>query len=239
MPAGDVEAFKGFPSSGLATPVPNLFFSRLLPELESVEELIVTLYFFFAQTLKPRRPRYLSLPELRADATLVRALSRHCGEGGALERGLALAVRRGTLLGATAGPPEAGEPVFLLNTPANVRALAGLSGEAMRLEEPLPPAEPVATTSVFALFEENIGTITPLIAQELQEAEERYPARWLREAIREAAALNKRSWRYVERILRRWEAEGPDYEEPGRDPEAQWLEQRYREGRNVRRRAGA
>jgi len=72
--------------------------------------------------------------------------------------------------------------------------------------------------SVFQLYEENIGPITPLIAEELKEAEELYPYEWLEEALREAALLNKRSWRYASRILERWATEGRTREKAGRDP---------------------
>ncbi|MEE3247168.1 MAG: DnaD domain protein, partial [Chloroflexota bacterium] len=41
-----------------------------------------------------------------------------------------------------------------------------------------------------------------------KEAEERYPEPWVREAFGIAAAENKRSWRYVSGILKRWTAEG-------------------------------
>ena len=84
---------------------------------------------------------------------------------------------------------------------------------------------------MFALYEENVGAITPLIADELKDAEERYPPQWIEAAFREAVSLNKRSWRYIHSILKRWEAEGPDYEEAGRDPEADWLERRYARGK--------
>ena len=40
--------FAGFPASGLATAVPNLFFSLVLPQIERPEELVVSVYFFFA-----------------------------------------------------------------------------------------------------------------------------------------------------------------------------------------------
>jgi DnaD/phage-associated family protein len=109
--------------------------------------------------------------------------------------------------------------------------LSALSGGSLELAEPLPPAAGGAAPGIFALYEENIGSITPLIAEELQDAEQRYPPEWLRYAFKEAVSVNKRSWRYVERILRRWETEGPDYEEPERDPRIEWLERRYREGK--------
>jgi len=219
--------FTGFPDSGLATAVPNLFFSRVMPEISDPAELVVSAYFFFAAQLHKRRPHYVSREELAADRALVRALANSAGgtDQETLGRGLGLAVKRGTLIRARSGEAE----VYAVNSPSNVRAMESLS--EVRLEEPLPPASGEAAPDIFTLYEENIGSITPLIADELKDAEGRYPAEWLREAVREAVELNKRSWRYVASILRRWETEGPNYEKSERDPQIEWLERRFREGK--------
>src|SRR5688572_4699648 len=92
------EPFTGFPNSGLATAIPNQFFSRLLPKMESVEELVVTLYVLFAQQLTRRSPRFVTRRELEGDATLAASLARLGEVEGGLERGLDLSVWRGTLL---------------------------------------------------------------------------------------------------------------------------------------------
>ena len=103
-PAADGSAaFTGFPDSGLATAVPNLFFSRVMPEINDPAELVVSAYFFFAAQLHKRRPHYVSREELAADRTLIRALANLTGKSetaggadhGALSRGLDLAVKRG------------------------------------------------------------------------------------------------------------------------------------------------
>jgi len=64
--------------------------------------------------------------------------------------------------------------------------------------------------NIFALYEQNIGMITSLNAEELKEADKLYPPQWIEEAFKEAVALNKRSWRYIARILERWASEGKD-----------------------------
>jgi DnaD/phage-associated family protein len=64
--------------------------------------------------------------------------------------------------------------------------------------------------SVYALYEQNIGLLTPILAERLQDAEGRYPMEWIAAAFEEAVTNNKRSWRYIERILERWAAEGKD-----------------------------
>lgn len=218
MAVGD-EPFQGFPAGALATAVPNLFFTALLPRIDDPAELVVTVYFFFAQARKKGQPRFLTYAELAADGTLAAALGA-LAEGG-LRRGLNAAVERGTLLRLAVEHDGRAEELFFLNTPAGRRAVAaaragqldvgGLLPEVRETRGPLP--------SIFALYEENIGTIGPLIAEELKDAEARYPQEWIETAFREAVSLNKRSWRYIEAILKRYEAEGPDYEKARRDTE--------------------
>jgi DNA replication protein len=239
----------GFPNSAAGTVIPNAFFSRVLPEISDPAELAVSAYVFFALGLRRRQPRFVTLRELEADAGLARALANLCGsedrsplahesgrrEGGEghLRRGLDLAVQRGTLVQAILREPqdERRDELYTTNMPANVRGLERLAAEGVRIEEPPPPAERETAPNIFALYEANIGSITPLIVDDLREAEVQFPPEWIEAAFREAAELNKRSWRYVRAILQRWETEGRGHEEHRRDPEADWLARRYREGK--------
>jgi len=217
--AVEEKPFAGFPAGALAIAVPNLFFTALLPYIDDPAELVVTVYFFFAHARKKGQPRFLTYAELAADGTLAAALESLAD--GALRRGLNAAVERGTLLRLAVEHDGRAEELFFLNTPAGRRAMAAAG--AGELDVGRPPSEvgegrrPLP--SIFALYEENIGTIGPLIAEELKDAEARYPREWIEAAFREAVSLNKRSWSYVAAILRRWEAEGPDYEKAGRDTE--------------------
>jgi len=61
---------------------------------------------------------------------------------------------------------------------------------------------------IFKLYEQEIGLITPLIADQLSEAEKDYPAEWFAPAFQEAARNNVRTWSYASAILKRWKIEG-------------------------------
>ena len=221
----------GFPNSGLATAVPNQFFSRALPQMDAVEELVVSLYVFFGQQLKRRSPRFVTRRELEGDATLAASLARLGAGEGALERGLELSVWRGTLLRAKTRTGDREDELFVVNSPANRKALESLAGRDLRLDESLAGEPQAKGSEIFALYEQNIRPITPLIAEELAEAEKTYSPDWIRDAFHEAVSLNKPNWRYVASILRRWEAEGRHDEKSGRDTQVEWLERRYREGK--------
>ena len=73
--------------------------------------------------------------------------------------------------------------------------------------------------NIFRLYEENIGPLTPLIADALKDAEETYSPEWIAEAIDLAVRNNKRSWRYCEAILKRWKEEGRGEKQDRRDSE--------------------
>jgi DnaD/phage-associated family protein len=146
----------------------------------------------------------------------------------ALRRGLDAAAERGTLLRLDEEPASAAggregqrQELYFLNTPAGCRAVAaietGQQGLGRLLPPPPEPHEP--KPSIFDLYEQNIGPLTPMIAEYLKDAEGQYPADWFEPAFQRAVAQNKRRWSYIAAILRRWEAEGPDYEKAGRDLE--------------------
>ena len=244
--------FSGFASSAQATAVPNAFFTELLPLIDDADELRVTLYALYALGRRKGYPRFVTENELAAAAPLMASLewqpcalehstvSQALTSRGRLTRALNQAVERRSLLRLDAradAADERSQALFFLNTPSSQRAVESIRAGRLDLGRALPGVQepPKARReNVFHLYEENIGPITPLVAEALQEAEQLYPYEWLEEALREAALLNKRSWRYASRILERWATEGRKREEAGRDPgegnsaRAQFL-RRYRE----------
>lgn len=62
--------------------------------------------------------------------------------------------------------------------------------------------------NIYALYEANIGSLTPMIADSLKDAAKTYPEVWIEEAFAEAVKHNKRSWAYAEKILRTWQDKG-------------------------------
>ncbi|MHB8619479.1 MAG: DnaD domain-containing protein, partial [Chloroflexota bacterium] len=75
-----------------------------------------------------------------------------------------------------------------------------------------------ARPNVFTLYEQNVGLLTRMIAEELMDAEATYPRLWIDEAFRIAVESNKRNWRYIKAILGRWAAEGREDGTFGRHP---------------------
>jgi len=208
-----MKQFDGFPARMQFTAVPNLFLADLLPQIEDISEIKITLYLFQLLYRKRGYPRFVTWGELLGCSSLVSSLNR---DAEPMERRLRLALemasRRGTFLHMTLSRDEVFEDIYFLNTVANRQLVARVqSGEVSLSGWQAPPPAYVtseALPDIFALYEQNIGMLTPMIADELKEAEKLYPESWIRDAIKEAAALNKRSWRYISRILERWSAEG-------------------------------
>jgi DnaD/phage-associated family protein len=116
---------------------------------------------------------------------------------------------------------QEGEYLYFLNDPQGQRAVAGISQGRISIGGIIPREgvvgePPGPKVNIFTLYEENIGILTPLLAEEMKEAEQQYPWRWVEEAFKLAVSNNKRSWRYIEATLKRWATEGKKDGEPGR-----------------------
>jgi DNA replication protein len=244
-------SFAGFPSGkNPYVPVPEVFFKALLPEIEDVAELKVTLHLFWLLAQKRGEPRCVSDHELLSDRVLLKSLKRRGDPRPPEERvrqGLEKAVARGTVLRvylkvlADDGSEDEVIGWYFFNTARSRRVVAELQGgelvpvrlldvgrrrveveekqevgvvlaSAAETREAHAPSQhlqiQIERPNIFVLYEQNIGLLSPLIADELRDAADRYPADWIEAAFREAVEHNKRNWRYIRAILRRWETEG-------------------------------
>jgi len=227
-----MKGFLGFPDGSQPyTPVPDLFFSELLREIDHLAELKVTLYIFFLLSKQKGLRPCVSGEQLASDQRLLAGLATPAiSAGEALQDALERAGARRTLLHATTGQGDDLSDWYFANSEKGRQAfddlLAGRwvptgSGEPVRVQAQRP--------NIFVLYEQNIGPLTPLLAEELGEAQDTYPASWIEDAFREAVELNKRSWRYIQRILERWAAEGKTDEASRRGDEGD--RRRYIEGK--------
>jgi len=208
-----MEQFKGFPSKMKFTAVPDLFLNRLLPQISDIYELKTTLHIF--QTLYHKRgyPRFATYKELAGNRSLMSSLKGDVQPPDkVLRRALDMAAGRGTILHLALDRDGTPEDIYFLNTEADRQVMARIQNGELNLSG-LKAIEPAYVDAeeppdIFTLYEQNIGMLTPMIADELRDAEQLYPQDWIRDAIKEAVALNKRSWRYIAKILENWSTEG-------------------------------
>lgn len=230
-----MKRFDGFPIKGRLTKIPALFFSELLPQIDNLNELRVTLYCFWRLQNKDNEAPYLWDDEIAADEVFMAGLGPARDKQAAVLRdGLERAVARGVLLNAAVGK---GKLVYFINTPRG-RAMA--EGAASGAWKPQDGPQALLSLSVerpniFALYEQNIGPLTPMIAEKLKDAEASYPSAWIAEAISVAVARNKRNLAYVEGILRRWTDEGRDDSSGVPADGSRFLSGKYRDEINTKK----
>jgi len=208
-----MDQFKGFPARMQFTPLPNIFFSSLLPQISDIAELKTTLHILGALYRKRGYPQFVTYGELIADKSLMSSLNQVAAPPEpVLRNALEMAARRGTFLHLTLDRDGASDDIYLLNTQSSQQAIAKIKSGELELPGTRAKATAIVDTEtppdIFSLYEQNIGMLTPMIADELREAEKIYPESWIRDAIREAVNQNKRKWSYISVILERWASEG-------------------------------
>ncbi len=202
--------FNGFPDRVRSIPAPAPLFGTLLEQIDDIAELKCLLRVIWLLQQKKGYPRFVTHSEALAD----RALTTSIGSADAVSHALDASVRRGTLAMAIIENEGREDRLYALNSDRDRRALAGVTSDAFVVghsrTEPTPEPWDANTErpNVFALYESNIGMLSPMIADELKAAEELYPTDWIEDAFREAALQNVRNWRYIVRILESWEREG-------------------------------
>ena len=212
--------FSGFPKGTQYTQAPSPLFGPLLEDIEDLAELKCTLRTIWRirENIRVHRGRrYVSEDELITDMVLTKGV----GTPAAIRAAMEHAAKRGTFIARTVEADSETQKVYFLNDEAGRKAVSTLATVTDDLE-PLAAEEdetPASRPNIFKLYEENVGLLTPLIADQLKDAEETYPWSWIRQAFTIAVNGNKRNWRYVEATLRRWASEGKDDGKPGRHTE--------------------
>ncbi len=198
--------FAGFPPGKThLTPLPAAFFSELLPQIDHLGELKVTLYVFWFLDRMEGDLRFIRFTDFAADERLMAGLAKTRTKAEAeLREALQRAVERGTLLHVADAEGDEAENIYFLNSPRGRAAVKALQNGDWSPQQITRPEVRLALErpNIFRLYEQNIGPLTPLIAETLQDAEQTYPIEWIEEAIRAAVENNVRRWRYVEAILR-------------------------------------
>ena len=193
--------FPGFTSSETFTQVPDSFL-RMMSGIDDLAELKVTLYAIWR--IEHMEGNFRAMREKDFDGE---ALGLGVEE---IRRGLRKALERQTLLQSE----NEADAFYFLNSPRG-----RLSADAFAKGQVKPAASAYVPnkSNVFKLYEENIGPLTPLLADMLKEAEQLYPGAWFEEAFEIAVSRNVRNWKYIEAILTRWKENGKDERRDSQD----------------------
>ncbi|MBW4439564.1 MAG: DnaD domain protein [Pleurocapsa minor GSE-CHR-MK-17-07R] len=195
--------------------LPAAFVTRALPFVHTLAEMQVVLFAFYAVQQREGAFRCVRRADFSGHETLAAALATavpHQRTEDALDAALSAAVEHGILLAVTVRDPafETGEEtLYFINAEPGRKAVAQiLRGEWTpsrdgRIVDILPERP-----NVFALYEQNIGPLTPMIADSLKDAENEFSSAWLADAIKTAVENNVRNWRYIKGVLDRWKRDG-------------------------------
>ncbi len=217
-----MKTFSGFPSGQVRiVGLPEAVFTELVPLINDLAELKLTLHVLWRLGRQTGKVRYLRHADLLQDQVLLSGLP--APSAATLEQALARAIERGTLLAVERPTGALADALYFANTPKGRAAV-----EAIARGEWPDELESAGRPNIFTLYEQNIGLLTPLIADELRQAEQDYPAHWITEAFQEAVSQNIRKWSYVRAILERWRTEGKGKDIPRRSDDAD--RRRYIEG---------
>jgi DNA replication protein len=206
------KSFQGFPSDKTRlTRLPAVFFSELLPEIDHLGELKLVLYVFWRLERMEGAFRYLQRTDFLEDKRFMLGLGGDQQQAAhLLDESLQQAVERGILLTANINEEGVSKTLYFLNSPKGRTAIQAIQKGEWSPFRPLEMPIELERPNIFQLYEENIGPLTPLIADALREAEKNYPLLWIEEALQIAVLNNARNWNYIEAILRRWQERGRD-----------------------------
>ncbi len=206
--------FKGFPPGKIATTrIPSLFFKELLPQIDDLDELKVTLYALWQITRLEGEIRYLKIESFTGDPEFMAGLgATTAAQQLAVQNGLERAVNRGTLLKTAVPEGEGTLEIYFFNSPRGEAAVQSAEDGSWRPSDGDSPSPTLSLEqpNIYRLYEENIGPLTPLIADTLKDAEKEFAQDWIREAVAIAVQNNVRKWNYIEAILRSWQDGGRD-----------------------------
>lgn len=219
--------FTGFSAKSRMARIPAAFFSELLPQIDHLGELKVTLYALWYLDKMEGSVRYLRYSDFSSDTRLMQGLEPDCSH--CLQESLKRAVARGSLLQTELPGANGPEAYYFLNTPRGRSAVEAIARGAWQPSS--DPQQPIALDlerpNIYRLYEENIGPLTAMIAETLKDAEKTYPIDWIEDAMRTAVENNVRRWSYIQAILRSRQEEGHNAQNRGNTQEDR---QRYIKG---------
>jgi DnaD/phage-associated family protein len=200
--------FKGFADGKTArVGIPAAFFSEVLPGMDDVLEIKLSLWILRLLDAQDGPVPYVRWSDV-LESKEMQEFSGSNANGSVvnLEPALNAAVQRGVFLLAT----DKQEKLIFLNSPRGRAAVAALQKGSWQpgRDRALAPIVANDRPNIFELYEANIGPLTPILAQTLEEAENEYSAEWIEEALKLAVKKNVRNWSYVEAILRSWKEKG-------------------------------
>jgi len=192
-------SFHGFTANGSPVEIPANFFTELLAEIGDIHALKILLLAFQSASISEDQITYF-IPDRMVAEYFPK-------EQPAFWQGLVLAIENNWLLSTETNIEGSLINICLLNTQKNNAALEAIQQGKIILTE-IGEQTNSQRPDIFSLYEQNIGPLTPIIADTLKDLERIHPPDWISKAIQTAVKNNARSLRYIEVVLQNWQEEG-------------------------------
>jgi len=188
------------------TGIPDVFFRELLPKLEDINEIKLCLYILWKANMIGDFGMPITAADILLDEIFISGFVSSTNKTKKLVTEILEKAVVDNILIKTRSERIKESNIYFINSPLGRKAASEKSRKFQPAKATLDQIQP----NIFRLYQENIGPLTPIIADALREAENIYPVEWIEEAIKIAVQNNVRRWRYVESILDRWQKEGRD-----------------------------
>lgn len=213
------------------TQIPASFFTQILPEIIDANTLKILLYAFWWLEQQEADSPYITFSTFTSDEVFMGGLETAQEKPEiTLKLGIAGLVEGSVFLAADI-PTKPAQTIYFLNTKKGQAAIKAISqGNLDFLDlENNPITLSTAPINIYQLYEENIGPLTPMLADALKEIENLYSPEWIEDAFREAIKNNVRKLKYIEAILQTWQNEGRnDRTDRGRSKKSKEEDDPYR-----------
>lgn len=204
---------EGFSDKTKYLGLPVTIFSEIIEKIENITDFKILLRLIYLTQTKKGKFQFCTIDELLADRILMRTLQKTYPQSDKkeiIEKSFNQLIKLELII--KISQKSDNEKAYFLNTKFNRSVANKFSNHSIEKLEPWEGDEFVS--NIFALYEQNISTLTPIIAEKLREAEENYPPDWIHEAFTEAVKNNKRNWAYISSILTKWNIQGKYSAEP-------------------------
>lgn len=204
---------EGFSDKTKYLGLPVTIFSEIIEKIENITDFKILLRLIYLTQTKKGKFQFCTIDELLADRILMRTLQKTYPQSDKkeiIEKSFNQLIKLELII--KISQKSDNEKAYFLNTKFNRSVVNKFSNHSMEKLDPWEGDEFVS--NIFALYEQNISTLTPIIAEKLREAEENYPPDWIHEAFTEAVKNNKRNWAYISSILTKWNIQGKYSAEP-------------------------
>ena len=201
--------FKGFKKNVQSIPVPAPVFDSILEAITNISELKLMLRIIWLLQIYNRKPPLITEAEIISD----KVLSKTIGPPNTIQE-LLITLESYGIISSSVKKNDQVKIIFLNSE--KIKNHIEKSDIILQGIQPDPWNETTDIPNIYSVYEQNIGIITPHIAELIKESENLYPIDWIEDAIKQASVQNKRNWAYVSSILNRWKTEGKNNEKHSR-----------------------